>query len=188
MPPPIRLVNTREDAAYREWLRHVYPLYLHDLSQFDQHAYRLSASGQWEPDHLPYWFSHAFCHPFVLLSGTGPVGFAFIGEVPFPFMSEDVQFRLSEFFILRAFRRSGIGRRAALAVLAPFTGSFELTVLEANTPALAFWRTVLPQTGATPIRETTSPGLVRFAFTSAAAERGVQRPSLRGARSPLTLR
>ena len=169
MARPIQLLNTREDASYREWLRHVYPLYLHDLSQFDQNGYHLSPSGRWEPDHLPYWLSHAFCHPLVILSGTDPVGFAFIGEVPFPFMSEDVQFRLSEFFVLRAYRRSSIGRRAALAVLASFSGSFELTVLEANTPALAFWRAVLPRAVSTPIRETIAPGLVRFTFVSTAA-------------------
>jgi predicted acetyltransferase len=169
LPTSLQLVNTREDASHREWLRHVYPFYLHDLSQFERQEYHLSPSGHWEPDHLPYWLGHAFCHPFVLLSGTFPVGFAFIGQVPFPFMSEDVQFRLSEFFVLRAYRRSGIGRRAALAALASFAGSFELTVLEANAPALAFWRAVLPQAVATPIREATSPGLIRFTFTSAAA-------------------
>jgi len=169
MPTLLQLVNAREDATHREWLRHVYSFYLHDLSQFEKHEYTLSASGQWQPDHLPYWLTQPFCHPFVLLAGSVPVGFAFIGQAPFPFMSEDVQFRLSEFFVLRAYRRAGIGRRAGVAALSRFSGSFELTVLDANAPALAFWRAVLPQAVAAPVRETTAPDLVRFTFTSAAA-------------------
>ncbi len=162
----ITLVNAREDASHREWLTNVYSFYLHDLSQFAPDYYRLSAQGHWEPDHLPYWLSQAFCHPLVVLEGPLPVGFAFVGQAPFPFMSDGVRFRLSEFFILRSRRRSGIGRSAAGAVLATFSGSFELTVLENNAPALAFWRSVLPQVATAPVREATSPGTVNFTFTT----------------------
>jgi predicted acetyltransferase len=169
MPTPLTLVNAREDATHREWLRHVYAFYLHDLSQYAKDEYRLSELGCWEPDHLPYWLTQPFCHPLVLLSRSDPVGFAFVGQRPFPFLSDGVQFRLSEFFVLRAQRRSGAGRDAAHAVLARFPGSFELTVLERNEPALAFWRAVLPAAAASPVRESVAPGLVRFAFATAAA-------------------
>jgi len=132
MLTPIQLVNVREDASYREWLRHVYPFYLHDLLQFEQNEYHLSASVYGSQITFPTG-SPRVLPPFVVLSGTVPVGFAFIGQVPFPFMSEDVQFRLSEFFVLRAYRRSGIGPSTGTcrpgAVL---SGSFELTVLAAN--------------------------------------------------------
>jgi predicted acetyltransferase len=168
MATPLTLVNAREEAAHREWLGRVYAFYLHDLSQFAEDEYRLSSLGRWEPDHLPYWLEQPFCHPLVLLRGSTPAGFAFVGQAPFPFMSDGVQYRLSEFFVLRAQRRSGIGRGAARAVLARFPGSFELTVLEHNLPALAFWRAVLPGAAASPVRESLIPGLVRFAFTTAA--------------------
>ncbi len=165
----ITVVNAREDSSHADWLRHVYSFYLHDLSQFAADEYRLSARGHWEPDHLPYWLSQPFCYPLVLKAGDAPVGFAFVGQEPFPFMSPGVRFRLAEFFVLRAHRRFGVGRAAALAVFAYCIGSFELTVLPRNAPALAFWRAVLPQAAATPIIESTASGLVRFAFTTAAA-------------------
>jgi len=169
MATVITVVNAREDSSHVDWLRHVYAFYLHDLSQFAPDEYRLSSRGRWEPDHLPYWLTQPFCHPLVLKSGDAPVGFAFVGQEPFPFMSPAVQFGLAEFFVLRAHRRSGYGRAAALAVFERLIGSFELTVLPSNAPALAFWRAVLPQVTAAPILESTSSGLVRFTFNTAAA-------------------
>jgi len=169
MATHVSLVDARDDASYCEWLTHVYSFYLHDLSQFAPHEYRLSARGQWEPDHLPYWLAHAFCHPLVLLEGEVPVGFAFVGQEPFPFMSDGVQFRLAEFFILRSRRRSGVGRSAARTTLTAFSGSFELVVLERNLPALAFWRSVLPEVATGPVREASSPEDVRFTFSTGAA-------------------
>ncbi len=169
MAVDIALVNVREQTAYREWLTSVYSFYLHDLSQFAPEKYRLSARGHWEPDHLPYWLAQAFCHPLVLLESQVPVGFAFVGQAPFPFMSDGVQFHLSEFFVLRSHRRSGVGRSAAHAALAAFPGSFELAVLQRNLPALAFWRSVLPRVATGPVREDASPGGVLFTFNTAAA-------------------
>jgi predicted acetyltransferase len=169
MAKHIRLSNARDEASHREWLTNVYSFYLHDLSQFAPDEYRLTALGHWEPDHLPYWLSHAFCHPLVLLEGSVPVGFAFVGQAPFPFMSAGIRFRVAEFFILRSRRRSGVGRSAAHAALAAFPGFFELTVLGRNAPALAFWRSVLPEVATAPIREASSHGDVHFTFNTAAA-------------------
>lgn len=169
MADSLRLVDAREIPAHTEWLRQVYPFYLHDLSEFEAREYRLSASGLWEPDHLPYWLSEPFCQPLVVLESGTPAGFAFVGEAPFPFMSPGARFRLSEFFVLRAHRRSGLGRRAALRVLARASGPWELTVLERNAPALAFWRGLLPEAAEGPVREEAADGLVRFSFSSAVA-------------------
>lgn len=169
MASRITLVSAREDTSCREWLTHVYSFYLHDLSQFAPTEYQLSPRGLWEPDHLPYWLDHAFCHPLVLLEGPAPVGFAFVGQTPFPFMSHGIQFRLAEFFVLRSRRRTGIGRSAAHATLVAFAGSFELVVLARNAPALRFWRSILPQIATEPVREVASPGDVHFTFNTAAA-------------------
>lgn len=97
------------------------------------------------------------------------MGFAFFGQAPFPFMSGGIRFRLAEFFILRSYRRSGVGRSAAHAALAAFPASLELTVLGRNKPALAFWRSALPQFTTAPIPEASFHGDVHFTFKTAAA-------------------
>ena len=138
----IHLLDARS-LPERRWIESVYPLYLHDLSEFDDSLYHLSEDGVWEPNYLPVWFSLPGARPFVLRTETQRIGFAFVGQAPFPYRSADVDQQLSEFFILRACRRHGLGREAAVSVLQAFPGAWELFVLTANRPAQAFWRNVL---------------------------------------------
>lgn len=138
----VELVDAKRSDAATEWLRNVYPLYLHDLSEF--HAgYKLDDRGHWSPDYLPYWLSNSFCHPLVIRSGKESAGFALIGSSPFPYMAPGCDFRIAEFFVLRSFRRSGIARVAATAVLKKFSGTGEIAVLMGNQRAVHFWRQVL---------------------------------------------
>jgi putative acetyltransferase len=163
----VGLVDARGDSCLAGWLRNVYPLYLHDLSEFAPGEYELTADGRWEPDHLPYWLEKPFCHALVVLEDARPVGFAFVGESPFPFMSPGVRFRLAEFFVLRARRRSGLASGAARAVFERFRGPFELGVLPRNAPALAFWRGMLPAVSQARVREEPDSEVVRFTFDTA---------------------
>ncbi|OQP86902.1 hypothetical protein BTR14_08160 [Rhizobium rhizosphaerae] len=49
---------------------------------------------------------------------------------------------MAEFFVTRGFRRQGRGRRFAGSVFAAAPGQWELSVLSANAPGLAFWLSV----------------------------------------------
>src|SRR5437868_15492077 len=106
----IALADARQVHHLAEWLRNVYPLYLHDMSEFDATRYRLTTSGHWTPDHLPYWLEHPLCLPLVALASDDPTGFAFVGPPPFPFMSPSSALRMCAFFVLRASPRPGLGR------------------------------------------------------------------------------
>ena len=65
------LHDARASAADREWLTNVYPFYLHDLSEFDEHYYTLNDRGLWESDHLPSWLQDDTDHPLIIRqSGT----------------------------------------------------------------------------------------------------------------------
>lgn len=158
-------------AALREWLRNVYPLYLHDLTEFDTSIYSLDRTGRFQPDHLPYWLGEAACHPLVALHEGRPFGFAFVGEPPFPFLRKGVDHELSEFFVLRGDRRSGLSRVFAREILRARPGRWELQVLERNAPAAAFWRAVLPTVAAgRAVLETAETKALRFAFEIAAVD------------------
>lgn len=163
---PIALVDPRPSPALGEWLGRVYPFYLHDLSSFPGCGYRLSAAGAWEPDLLPYWLEQPCCHPWVLTRGDVAIGFAFVGEAPFPSMTPGVRFRLCELFVLRGERRSGVGQAAVRAIVARSPGSFELSVLHENAPALRFWRAVLPEHAGASLRETSTDDGVLFSFST----------------------
>lgn len=50
---------------------------------------------------------------------------------------------MAEFFVLRAWRGRGIGRRAVLALFDRFRGKWEISELPRNAPAIRFWRRVI---------------------------------------------
>jgi len=48
-----------------------------------------------------------------------------------------------EFFVLRRFRRNGFGQRMATLLWNERAGEWLVRVLDANAPAVAFWRTAV---------------------------------------------
>jgi predicted acetyltransferase len=135
----------RAGPAEHPLLRHLYPLYLHDLSEFGV-EYVLDEQGLWRPDFLPTWLSRSpDVHPLLLRHEERTVGFAFVGEAPFPYMTAGRDFRMSEFFILRGERRRGLGRLAARAIFDRFRGVWEVSQLPGNRSAIAFWRSVITE-------------------------------------------
>lgn len=135
----------RATPAEHPLLRNIYPLYLHDMSQFGV-EYRLDEQGHWQPDYLPTWLSGSpEVHPLLLRWEGRTVGFAFVGQAPFPYMTPGRDFRMSEFFILRGERRRGVGRLAARAIFERYPGVWEVSQLPGNRSAIAFWRGVISE-------------------------------------------
>ncbi len=128
-----------------DWIKNVYSFYLHDLSEFGDEHYQLNDRGQWEPDYLPNWLADNNGVPFIIRWDGKPVGFAFVARNPFPSVTSNVDYRMSEFFILRRFRRHYIGKQAAFAIFDRFPGKWEVTELPGNSPALFFWRRVISE-------------------------------------------
>ncbi len=55
----------------------------------------------------------------------------------------DSQYSVAEFFILRKYRRRGIGRQVAVDLFDRFRGRWEISKLPTNLPALRFWSNVI---------------------------------------------
>jgi len=143
----IELRDARRSPADREWLTNVYPFYLHDLSEFDDGYYTLDEKGLWRPDHLPSWLDEEDDHPLILLESGRRVGFALVNQAPSPHVTPGLDYRMAEFFVLRAQRGRGIGRRAVVALFDRFRGKWEISELPRNQPAIAFWRRVIGEYG-----------------------------------------
>lgn len=79
-------------------------------------------------------------YPFLIRVGGELAGFAAVGI--------DVtmrEFYIQEFFILRKFRRQGIGKAVAYRLFDQFTGQWRVEFLVANTPALHFWQPAIQE-------------------------------------------
>ena len=158
------LNDARASAIDRKWLRNVYPFYLHDLSEFDDHYYTLNERGLWEPDYLPSWLEDGTDHPLIISESGCRIGFALVNEAPSQYMMPGIRFRLSEFFVLRKYRRCGFGRRAALTLLDQFRGRWQLSVLPRNEPAICFWRTIITEYPGGICQEATNSSDVLYVF------------------------
>ncbi len=149
------------DERDREAIRRLYPLYLHDLSEWSTH-YRLDADGRWQPSYVDDFLDRSESTAFLIREGAAAAGFAWVGGGDFPRKRPDRDWRLAEFFVAMPFRRRGIGLAAAARVLGAFSGTWQLEVIDGNEPALRFWRRLLSARG--PFAEETGDGDTVFLF------------------------
>lgn len=133
---------TPEDAPVLERLLQ---LYLHDFSAFADPGTPfgdVGDDGLFPSDHIDgFWDApgneallfrqHGAIAGFALLTTTGVA-------------TAGVDHAMAEFFVLRKYRRTGVGRCAVTRILPARPGRWEIAVADYNTTALAFWRSVLP--------------------------------------------
>ncbi len=122
--------------------------YVYDLAAFA--GWRCPPDGLYEcRDLSSYWGPDGL--PFVIRVDGDLAGFALVDRRVGP----AVDFAMGEFFVLRQFRRQGVGRQAAHAVFDRLPGSWEVSQILENHPAIAFWRQVIGRYPGASIRETT---------------------------------
>lgn len=78
---------------------------------------------------------------FFITVGGKLAGFVIVGEQSH-FGGPGTR-QISEFFVLRGYRRRGVGARAATRVFDMFPGRWEVIQLTRNVEAQAFWRAVI---------------------------------------------
>lgn len=116
------------------------------------------------PDHLPSWLDEEEDYPLILVDGGARVGAALVNQAPSPHVSPGIQFRMSEFFVLRGYRGRGLGRRAVFALFDRFRGAWEVSELLRNEPAIRFWRRVIGEYADGRFQETRDAAAVRQVF------------------------
>ena len=130
----ISRIGPESDALLRNLFEH----YCHDMSEwFDldtgaDGSYSYDTSSVWAEGHEAY----------VTKIGDSIAGFALIGpgaDWPGGIGAKDVH----EFFVMRKFRRRGVGQRMATLLWNEHPGDWLVRVFEANGPAVLFWRTAI---------------------------------------------
>ncbi len=132
--------SARGSDSDRLWIGDLYRDYLDDLSGLNSGIFPiLGEVGHREPDQIARWFSERDTFPLVILQTAERVGFALVVRTGLPAL----EYRMAEFFIVRARRRLGIGRTAVQLILNRFAGTWEVTEHLRNPAAVNFWRRVL---------------------------------------------
>lgn len=134
----------RGEQSQRETLANLVQLYIHDFNDFLPNDRKIATeeNGRY-PDVLrldDYWSAPDRSVWFIRVGGA-LAGFALLNRHSHCGLSLD--HNMGEFFISRAYRRDGIGARAAIDLIALHPGQWEIAVGARNTPALAFWPRVI---------------------------------------------
>jgi predicted acetyltransferase len=124
------------EAAYADKpvLRRLLELYGHDFSELtdadvDEH-------GAYGYGYLDQYWTEPERHPFLFRVEGHWAGLALVRAGK----PND----MAEFFVLRKYRRHGVGRTAAREVLARFPGAWQVRQMTANAGATEFWRRAIP--------------------------------------------
>ena len=158
---------TRADAPL---LSNLLELYLHDLSE--AFPMEVGADGRfgYEPLAL-YWTQEERRFPFLIRSGSRVAGFALAARGS-PATDDPADLDVAEFFVLRQYRRCGVGREAAFLLWNRLEGRWVVRVSEGNHRALPFWPAVIREYTGGAFSETGRPGTPHawrvFTFESSA--------------------
>lgn len=119
-------------------------LYIHDLSEAFPWV-ELGHDGRFGyPELASYWAEPARRFAFLIKQADKVAGFALVTRGS-PATEEPDVYDIAEFFVLRSFRRAGVGRRAALLLWKELTGAWTVRCSEANPSALTFWSRLITE-------------------------------------------
>lgn len=128
-------------------LSNLIQLYRYDSSEFDDH--KLGQHGLYLYKYLDHQWTEDYRRPFLVRVDGEIAGFVLvILEVPREFTklsNAEKTNIVSDFFIMRKFRRKGIGKHVAFSIFEQFKGVWEVKQTYANKPAYAFWKKVISE-------------------------------------------
>ena len=170
-PPAVDLQPATPEQAPA--LENLFELYAYDLSA----AFELEVGedGRFGAGRLArYWSEPERSFAFLIRVGGALAGFA-LATRGSPATSDPTDLDVAEFFVLRRYRRSGVGRRAAGALWDRLPGHWIVRVAERNRDARPFWTRTISDYAQRHFTEaqTTVGGKswIVFAFDSTAAAR-----------------
>lgn len=117
-------------------LANLLELYAHDFSEF--HDVAIGADGRFGYNSLPLYWSEPGRHPFLAWVYGELAGFVLVKRGSEFSANQDI-WDMTDFFVLRGYRRRGIGTQIAHEVWKNFPGSWEVRVMQSNAAGQQFW-------------------------------------------------
>lgn len=134
-------------------------LYLHDFSEFAEIGTThgdVGSDGRFAYDWLDSYWREDGRIPLIVQAGHRLVGFTLVNR--WSALNRQLDKSVAEFFILRKYRRIGVGSRAAKLLFERWPGRWEVPVASYNKPALSFWRNTIPAVVDTSVEEYAGDG------------------------------
>jgi predicted acetyltransferase len=114
----------------------LFELYAHDFSAF--HEMDIGDDGRFGFAELSVFWSEPNRHAFLLRYSRRLAGFALVKKGS-EITKRETVWDMAQFFVLRRYRRYGVGTEAARQIWSRFPGEWEVRVMERNKVAYRFW-------------------------------------------------
>ena len=138
-----RVVLERASESSATLLGNLLELYTHDLSDIFS-GLEVGPDGRFGYRRLPLYWTESDRRLAYIIKADGRIaGFAFVTAVPAGENGVRPSYDVAEFFVLRQYRRSGVGRDAAFALWHLLPGRWTVRVAEGNAGARVFWSNVV---------------------------------------------
>jgi len=120
-------------------IQKMWPFYVYDLGRECgfMKGWECPTSPDFVPDDLTCYFTDPKKKPFLIEVDDELAGFVFISQLE---IMPEIDFYLSEFFILAKFQNKGIGKKVAVDLFNQLKGKWAVGILPENKKALNFWR------------------------------------------------
>lgn len=131
----IKLVKVSKDEA--NILHNLMQFYIYEFGQFIP-TITLENNGAYKPYDLTLFWDSPNHHPFFIKKDDELIGFALVES-----SADEEPSSILEFFIIRKYAGKGFGKIAAHQIFTMFPRIWEITQIEKNYPAQAFWRSTI---------------------------------------------
>jgi predicted acetyltransferase len=115
-------------------LRQLLELYQYDFSELDGED--VDVHGLYGSGNLDAYWIDPDRHPFLFRVDGRWAGFALVRS--------GTPHDMAEFFVMRKYRRSGVGTELARALFARFPGQWQVRQMSFNPAATSFWQQAIP--------------------------------------------
>ncbi|WP_054958032.1 GNAT family N-acetyltransferase [Paenibacillus dakarensis] len=132
-PMGISLVPARQKKVIENLMQ----FYLYDFTQFLDIDVTEQGNFAPYPGLDDYWNIREIRFPYLITYHNKPAGFALVDRMD---DTSEADFYLSEFFVMKKYRRSGLGTWASHQLFDRLKGRWKVTQVSTNLPAQAFWR------------------------------------------------
>lgn len=121
-----------------ETLTNLLQFYIYDFSEFiDAHV---EENGRFAEYPLSDYWTEDNYFPYLIRLNGNYAGFVLVKLIKTETKS---YFSISEFFVMKKYRRTGVGKSVAKDVFRLHKGHWEIFQMERNKPAQLFWRNVI---------------------------------------------
>jgi len=121
-------------------------LYYYDFTEFTNND--INDYGHFSYNYLdPLWLNELwpseYFHMFFIRADEKLAGFVIVKNGGCLYLDDENSHKIKDFFVMKKYRRNGVGKFAAETVFDMFRGKWEVCQLQNNTPARKFWKSVI---------------------------------------------